>query len=113
MNLSNIRTLFHKTKRLRHVLIAAVVVVVIVLVTATLIANTSYVKDKVISMATEALSKELHTDVEIDDIGLNLLGQRASIRGIRLKDQQQRDLLQVRSLAGACACCPCLADGWC
>ena len=108
MNLSNIRTLFHKTKRLRHVLIAAVVVVVIVLMTATLIANTSYVKDKVISMATEALSKELHTDVEIDDIGLNLLGQRASIRGIRLKDQQQRDLLQVKELGGSLRLLPLL-----
>jgi hypothetical protein len=76
-------------------------VIIAVLVLATLIvANSSYVQDKLISLATDALSKELKTEVKIDRIKLNLLNMSAGIEGIKLKDQQQRDMLKVHRVWG-------------
>jgi hypothetical protein len=76
-------------------------VIIAVLVLATLIvANSSYVQDKLISLATDALSKELKTEVKIDRINLNLLSMSAGIEGIKLKDQQQRDMLKVHRVWG-------------
>ena len=76
-------------------------VIIAVLVLATLIvANSSFVQDKLISLATDALSKELKTEVKIDRIKLNLLNMSAGIEGIKLKDQQQRDMLKVHRVWG-------------
>ena len=76
-------------------------VIIAVLVLATLIvANSNYVQDKLISLATDALSKELKTEVKIDRIKLNLLNMSAGIEGIKLKDQQQRDMLKVHRVWG-------------
>ena len=76
-------------------------VIMAVLVLATLIvANSSYVQNKLVSMATDALSKELKTEVKIDRIKLNLLNMSAGIEGIKLKDQQQRDMLKVHRVWG-------------
>ena len=76
-------------------------VIIAVLVLATLIvANSNYVQDKLISLATDALSKELKTEVKIDRIKLNLLSMSAGIEGIKLKDQQQRDMLKVHRVWG-------------
>ena len=58
--------------------------------------HSSYVQNKIIGMATEALSKELQTEIQIEHVGLNLLGQRVSIKGVRLKDQHKRELLLVK-----------------
>lgn len=76
-------------------------VIIAILVLATLIvANSSYVQDKLISLATDALSKKLKTEVKIDRIKLNLLSMSAGIEGIKLKDQQQRDMLKVHRVWG-------------
>jgi hypothetical protein len=76
-------------------------VIIAILVLATLIvANSSFVQDKLISLATDALSKELKTEVKIDRIKLNLLSMSAGIEGIKLKDQQQRDMLKVHRVWG-------------
>ena len=81
-------------KGLRLVLkIVAVIIAVLVLVTI-IVANSSYVQNKLVGMATDALSKELNTEVKIDRVKLNLLAMSASVEGIKLKDQQQRDMLK-------------------
>ena len=71
----------------------AVIIAVLVLVTI-IVANSSYVQNKLVGMATDALSKELNTEVKIDRVKLNLLAMSASVEGIKLKDQQQRDMLK-------------------
>lgn len=87
-------------KGLRLVLkIVAVIIAVLVLVTI-IVANSSYVQNKLVSMATDALSKELNTEVKIDRVKLNLLAMSASVEGIKLKDQQQRDMLKVGRIWG-------------
>ena len=87
-------------KGLRLVLkIVAVIIAVLVLVTI-IVANSSYVQNKLVGMATDALSKELNTEVKIDRVKLNLLAMSASIEGIKLKDQQQRDMLKVGRIWG-------------
>ena len=79
--------------------ILATIVAVLVLATL-IIANSSYVQNKLIGIATNALSKQLNTEVTIDHVSLNLLSMSASIEGIRLKDQQQRDMLKVKKIWG-------------
>ena len=75
--------------------------IIAILVLATLIvANSSYVQNKLIGIATDALSKQLKTEVSIDHVSLNLLNMSAGIEGIRVKDQQQRDMLKVKRIWG-------------
>ena len=76
-------------------------VIIAILVLATLIiANSSYVQHKLISIATDAVSKQLNAEVTIDHVRLNLLNMSASIEGTRLKDQQQRDMLKIKKIWG-------------
>ena len=74
----------------------AIVIAIVVLLST--IANSSYVEDKLIGLATEALSKEFNTDVKIKHIDLNLLAQHASIQGVTLKDMEQRDMLKIKEI---------------
>jgi len=77
----------------------AVIIAFLALLTL-ILANSSFVQNKLVDIATNALSKQLNTEVGVDHIGLNLLNMIASIEGIRLKDQQQRDLLKVKRVWG-------------
>ena len=86
-------------KMRRVMLIAAVGIAAIVLL-ATIVCNSWYVQNRLIAMATDALEKELKTDVQIEGIGINLLGQHVTVYGVSLKDQQQRDLVRVKEIFG-------------
>ena len=90
--------------RFRKVLFSTLKVlaaVVVVLLLATLVVcRSSYVQNKLVGLATDALSKELNTEVHIGSVDVSLLGQRASINDVILKDQQQRDLLKVGEIWG-------------
>ena len=77
----------------------AVIIAILVLATI-IVANSNYVQNKLVGLATDALSKELNTEVKIDHVKLNLLSMSASIEGIKLKDQQQRDMLKVGRIWG-------------
>ena len=79
--------------------IVAVIIAILALVTVIVI-NSSYVQNKLVSLATDALSKELNTEVKIDRVKLNFLNMSASIEGIKLKDQQQREMLKVNKIWG-------------
>lgn len=74
----------------------AIVVAVVVILSA--IANSSYVEDKLIGLAQDALSKQLNTEVKIDHISLNLLAQHASVYGVTMKDQEQRDMVKIKEI---------------
>lgn len=77
----------------------AVIIAILVLATI-IVANSNYVQNKLVGLATDALTKELNTEVKIDHVKLNLLSMSASIEGIKLKDQQQRDMLKVGRIWG-------------
>ena len=62
------------------------------------VAKSSYVEDKLIGLATEALSKELLADVKIKHAGIDLLAQHISISGITLKDMEQRDMVKIKEI---------------
>ncbi|MBR7029642.1 MAG: AsmA family protein [Prevotella sp.] len=62
------------------------------------VAKSSYVEDKLIGLATEALSKELQADVKIKHAGIDLLAQHISISGITLKDMEQRDMVKIKEI---------------
>ena len=86
-------------KMRRVMLIVAVVIAAIVLL-ATIVCNSGYVQNRLISLATDALKKELNIEVQIEGIGINLLGQHVTFYGVSLKDQQQRDLVCVKEIFG-------------
>ena len=79
--------------------ILAVIIAILALATL-IIANSSYVQNKLVGIITNALSKQLNTEVTIEHCRLNFLNMSANIEGIRLKDQQQRDLLKVKRIWG-------------
>ena len=87
-------------KGLRLVLKTMAVIIAILFLVTIIVANSSYVQNKLVGMATDALSKELNTEVKIDRVKLNLLAMSASVEGIKLKDQQQRDMLKVGRIWG-------------
>ena len=50
--------------------------------TTLIVANSSYVQNKLVGLATDALSKQLNTEVKIDRVKLNFLSMSASIEGV-------------------------------
>ena len=93
-----IRKIFTFPRWLRLALTAFVAVVVCLLLVLTIGVNTSFVQGKIISLATEALSKELQTEVQIKDIDVNIFGQRVSVYGVRMQDQNRCELLHVKEI---------------
>lgn len=73
-------------------------IVMLIVILLSVVANSSYVEDKLIGLATDALSKELHTEIKIDHIDLNLLAQHASVYGVTLKDKEQRDMVKIKEI---------------
>lgn len=76
------------------------VVAVVLLLATVIISNSSYVQNKIIGLATDAIKKELNAEVQIGHVDINLLGQRASVSDVLLKDQQNRDMLSVKEIWG-------------
>ena len=85
---------------LKKITLVLVAVIVGLFALAMIVLHSSYVQNKIIGMVTEALSEKLQTEIQIEHVGLNLLGQRVSIQGIRIKDQHKRELLLVKELWG-------------
>lgn len=76
--------------KMRRVMLIVAVAIAAIILLATIICNSGYVQNRLISMATDALEKELNTEVQIEGIGINLLGQHVTAYGVSLKDQQKR-----------------------
>ena len=87
-------------KGIRIALKTLAVIIAILALATVIIANSTFVQNKFVSIATNALSKQLNTEIGIDHVSLNLLNMSASIEGIRIKDQQQRDMLKVKRIWG-------------
>ena len=85
----------------------AVIIAILALVTI-IVANSSYVQNKLVGLATDALSKQLNTEVKIDRVNLNLLAMSANIEGIKLMDQEKRDMLKVGRIWGRLGVLPLL-----
>jgi hypothetical protein len=88
---------FFKSRWVRLVGWIMAIIMAIVLALAA-VAKSSYVEDKLIGLATEALSKELQADVKIKHAGIDLLAQHISISGITLKDMEQRDMVKIKEI---------------
>ena len=73
------------------------IVIAIVAILST-VANSSFVEDELIELATNTLSKELNADVKIKHIGINLLAQHVTIEGVTLKDMEQRDMVKIKDI---------------
>lgn len=87
-------------KGIRIALKTLAAIIAILALATVIIANSTFVQDKLVSIATSALSKQFNTEIGIDHVGLNLLNMSACIEGIRIKDQQQRDMLKVKRIWG-------------
>ena len=82
--------------KMRRVMLIVAVAFAAIILLATIVCNSGYVQNKLITLATDALKKELNIEVQIESIGINLLGQHVTFYGVSLKDQQQCDLVRVK-----------------
>lgn len=89
---------FSKGIRLALKIVAAIIAILVL--TTVIVANSSFVQNKLVGLVTDAFSKKFDTEVKIDHVKLNLLSMSASIEGIKVKDQQQRDMLKVKRVWG-------------
>ena len=90
--------------------IAAIIAGCFLLIEAlgSLAVNYTLLHGRIFEEAMDAVPEELVAYIHIDDYRVNLLSQSASIYGIRVKDQQQRDMLQVESVKAEIAFWPLL-----
>ncbi len=86
--------------KMRRVMLMVALAIAAIILLATIICNSGYVQHRLISMATDALEKELKTEIQIKGIGINLLGQHVTFYDVSLKDQQKRDLVRVKEIYG-------------
>ena len=88
---------FFKSRWVRIIGWTMAIVIAIVAILST-VANSSFVEDELIELATNTLSKELNADVKIKHIGINLLAQHVTIEGVTLKDMEQRDMVKIKDI---------------
>ena len=86
--------------KMRRVMLMVALAIAAIILLATIICNSGYVQHRLISLATDALEKELKTEVQIKGVRLNLLGQHVTFYDVSLKDQQKRDLVRVKEIYG-------------
>ena len=83
------------------VLAGLVVLVMILLIAASIMLNTRFGQQKLLSYSVSLLHDKLQTKVQIDSVSVNFLTFDVHLMGIYLEDRQQRKLLQADHLAVA------------
>lgn len=86
-------------KRILKTVSGIAVGVVVLLGGATLLLHTESVQSKLLNKAVELLSQKLETHVEIDSISISVLTQKIGFYGIRIKDREQRQMLEVGEIS--------------
>lgn len=76
-----------------------VATVVVLLVAVTLLLNSSTFQETLLEYAKEELQAKLQTEVKIEHAGVNLLTQRVNLRGLEVKDQSNRKMLELGLLS--------------
>jgi hypothetical protein len=85
--------------RILKILCITVIAVTALLTVLTLVLNSSTFQNRLTSYSTSMLSQRLQTEVSVDSVSVGLFTQRILLRGVSVKDQQQRDMLQLGELA--------------
>lgn len=83
---------------LLKVLAGIILVLAVLLGIAAVMLNSESVQNRLMQHATTLLSEKLQTQVGIDHVNIDFFGQRLQLHGLKVKDQQQRDLLLIESL---------------
>ncbi len=88
-----------KTVFLLLKILGGLLATVVVILTGLFIAlNTSYVQNKLMQHATAELQDYLQTEVKIDSISVHIFGEDLLMHGLKVKDRQQRDMLELEQL---------------
>nr|MCR4613622.1 hypothetical protein [Bacteroidaceae bacterium] len=77
-------------------LVAFVIVVMVVL--AVMVSRPS-VQNRVLQYAVNVLSEKLQTLVQADSVSIDVVGQKVSLYGLDVEDQQQRPMLAIDTLS--------------
>ena len=80
------------------ILVGIVALVLFLLVGTVVVLNTDSFQNKMMGYATETLSERLGTSVTLDHIYVNIFGQGIELNGLKVKDQQQRDMFELNKL---------------
>lgn len=85
--------------RTLKILITIVLMVVILAIALGFLLNSSLFQNKLMNYSTQALSEKLQTEVKIDSVSVGIFNQRILLRGVKVKDLQQRDMLRLDLLS--------------
>ena len=85
-------------KRVFKVFGVFIVVLLVLLISATVLVNTNFVQDKLVSYAVTLLSEKLQTHVSLERLNFDLFRQDVRLHGLCIEDQEQRPLLRMESL---------------
>ena len=81
-------------------IVGGIIVAFVVLVVAAVgLLNSTSVQNKLLQHATEMLAEKLETKVEIDSIRIGFFGDDLRLTGVRVDDQEQRRMLELRKLS--------------
>lgn len=81
-------------------IVGGIIVAFVVLVVAAVgLLNSTSVQNKLLQHATEILAEKLETKVEIDSIRIGFFGDDLRLTGVRVDDQEQRRMLELRKLS--------------
>lgn len=86
-------------KRTGIVIGCLVAFVVIVMVVLAVMVSRPSVQNRVLQYAVNALSEKLQTHVQADSVSIDVVGQKVSLYGLDVEDQQQRPMLAIDTLS--------------
>lgn len=72
--------------------------VLLLLVGSFVLLNTSYVQNKLKDAALNMLSEQLQTSITLDKVSVKFFSQDVELQELDIKDQQDRDMLRLKSL---------------
>ncbi|MDO4994837.1 MAG: MAP7 domain-containing protein [Bacteroidales bacterium] len=86
-------------KRTGIVMGCLVAFVIVVMVVLAVILSRPSVQNRVLHYAVSALSEKLQTHVQADSVSIDVVGQKVSLYGLDVEDQQQRPMLAIDTLS--------------
>lgn len=87
------------TSKILKILAGLALSFVFLLILAVVLLNTHAVQQRVVNLATEMLSDKLGTNVSIDHTYINIFGGNVYLYGVKIDDQQQREMLQIEKFS--------------
>lgn len=88
-----------KTSKILKILAGVALSLLLLPIIAIVLLNTEAVQQRIVDVATEMLSEKLGTQVSIDHTYINIFGGNVHLYGVKIDDQEQREMLQIEKFS--------------